>query len=208
LTAGFRSVAFGDAAALEAAIDDSVVAFLLEPVQGEAGVIVAPDGYLREVRRLCSRLGGLLIADEIQSGLGRTGRTFACDHEGVVPDLHVLGKALGGGIVPLSAVVADDDVLGVLRPGEHGSTFGDNPLACAIGRAVIELLATGELQANARGSGRGCAAASMPPRRRQCARSAPGACGSAWRSRQTPERRDRRASGLLSSGVLAKETHE
>ncbi|MDQ3678149.1 MAG: ornithine--oxo-acid transaminase, partial [Actinomycetota bacterium] len=149
-TPGFRSVRYGDAAALADALDDDdVVAFLVEPVQGEAGVIVPPAGYLRAARRLCTERGALLIADEIQSGLGRTGKTFACEHEDVVPDLYVLGKALGGGIVALSAVVGDDDLLGVFRPGAHGSTFGGNPLACAVGRAVLELLATGEPQANA-----------------------------------------------------------
>ncbi|MEA2472161.1 MAG: ornithine--oxo-acid transaminase, partial [Thermoleophilaceae bacterium] len=126
--------------------DDDVVAFLFEPVQGEAGVVIPPDGWLREVRALCTERGVLMMADEIQSGLGRTGRTFACDHEGVEPDVYVLGKALGGGIVPLSAVVAGHDVLGVLRPGEHGSTFGGNPLACAIGREVVRMIDTGEHQ--------------------------------------------------------------
>ena len=150
---GFVSVPFGDEAALAAALDergDDVVAFLVEPIQGEAGVIVPPDGYLRAARRLCSERGVLLVADEVQSGMGRTGRTFACDHAGVLPDLYVLGKALGGGIVALSAVAGDDDVLGVLGPGTHGSTFGGNPLACAVGLAVVELLATGEYQASAR----------------------------------------------------------
>ena len=146
---GFVSVPFGDAAALRGAITDDTVAFLVEPVQGEAGVIVPPDGYLREVREICSDAGVLLLADEIQTGLGRTGRTFACDHEDVVPDVYILGKALGGGIVPLSAVAADADVLGVLTAGSHGSTFGGNPLACAVGREVLALLSTGELQARA-----------------------------------------------------------
>jgi ornithine--oxo-acid transaminase len=146
-TPGFVSVPYGDRQALAAALaDPSVVAFLVEPIQGEAGVIVPPDGYLRAARELCSEQGVLMIADEIQSGLGRTGATFACDHEGVVPDVYVLGKALGGGLVPLSAVVADDAVLGILRPGEHGSTFGGNPLACAVGREVLRLLRTGEYQ--------------------------------------------------------------
>ena len=146
-TPGFEAVPFGDAAALRAALeDDDVVAFLFEPIQGEAGVVIPPEGWLREVRALCTERGVLMIADEIQSGLGRTGRTFACDHEGVEPDVYVLGKALGGGIVPLSAVVAGDEVLGVLRPGEHGSTFGGNPLACAIGREVVRMLAGGEHQ--------------------------------------------------------------
>ena len=155
-TPGFERVPFGDAAALARALrdgGDEIVAFLVEPIQGEAGVIVAPDGYLRAARRLCTEHRVLLIADEIQSGLGRTGRTFACDHEDVVPDVYVLGKALGGGIVALSAIVADDDVLGVFTPGSHGSTFGGNPLACAVGRAVLELLATGEPQANAARAG-------------------------------------------------------
>jgi ornithine--oxo-acid transaminase len=146
---GFVSVPFGDAAALRAAVTDDTVAFLVEPVQGEAGVIVPPDGYLREVREICSDAGVLLLADEIQSGLGRTGRTFACDHEDVAPDVYILGKALGGGIVPLSAVAADASVLGVLTAGSHGSTFGGNPLACAVGREVLALLSTGELQARA-----------------------------------------------------------
>ncbi|NUP48982.1 MAG: ornithine--oxo-acid transaminase [Catenulispora sp.] len=149
-TPGFVSVPYGDASAIEAAITDDTVAVLLEPIQGEAGVLVPPDGYLAAVREVCTRRGVLMIADEIQSGLGRTGYTFACDHEDVVPDVYVLGKALGGGILPVSAVVADRDVLGVFKPGEHGSTFGGNPLACAVGRAVVGLLATGEYQARAR----------------------------------------------------------
>jgi ornithine--oxo-acid transaminase len=145
-TPGFRSVPFGDAAALARAIDDDTVAVLLEPIQGEAGIIVPPDDYLPAVRALCSEHNVLMIADEIQSGLARTGRTFACEHWGVVPDVYLLGKALGGGVVPLSAVVADSGVLGVLRPGEHGSTFGGNPLATAVGSTVVALLATGEFQ--------------------------------------------------------------
>ncbi|HEX6968460.1 MAG TPA: ornithine--oxo-acid transaminase [Micromonosporaceae bacterium] len=145
-TPGFRIVPYGDLAALTAAIDETTVAVLLEPIQGEQGVIVPPDGYLAGVRRICTERDVLFIADEIQSGLGRTGTTFACDHEGVTPDMYVLGKALGGGIVPVSAVVADADVLGVLRPGQHGSTFGGNPLACAVGVEVVRLLATGEFQ--------------------------------------------------------------
>jgi ornithine--oxo-acid transaminase len=149
-TPGFDLVPFGDIAALEAAITDETVAVLLEPVQGEGGVIIPPEGWLRDVRELTRRLNVLMVADEIQSGLGRTGTTFACDLEGVVPDVYVLGKALGGGIVPLSAVVADRDVLGVFTPGSHGSTFGGNPLAAAVGQAVVELLATGEYQARAR----------------------------------------------------------
>jgi ornithine--oxo-acid transaminase len=145
-TPGFRAVPFGDAEALANAIDANTVAVLIEPIQGEAGIIVPPDDYLPLVREICTRRNVLMIADEIQSGLARTGRTFACEHWDVVPDIYLLGKALGGGVVPLSAVVADADVLGVLHPGEHGSTFGGNPLATAIGATVVALLETGEFQ--------------------------------------------------------------
>jgi ornithine aminotransferase len=145
-TPGFRAVPFGDADALAAAIDDNTVAVLLEPIQGEAGIIVPPEDYLPRVRALCTERNVLMIADEIQAGLARTGRTFACDHWGVVPDVYLLGKALGGGVVPLSAVVANRDVLGVLHPGEHGSTFGGNPLATAIGSTVVAMLRRGEYQ--------------------------------------------------------------
>ncbi len=145
-TPGFRSVPFGDTAALARAIDDNTVAVLLEPIQGEAGIVVPPDDYLPDVRALCWEHNVLMIADEIQSGLARTGYTFACDHWGVVPDVFLLGKALGGGVVPLSAVVADREILGVLHPGEHGSTFGGNPLAAAIGTTVVSMLARAEFQ--------------------------------------------------------------
>jgi ornithine--oxo-acid transaminase len=148
-TPGFVSVPYGDAAALHAAINERTVAFLVEPIQGEAGVVIPPRGYLAAVRRLCTEHRVLMLADEIQSGLARTGRTFACDHEDVRPDIYILGKALGGGIMPLSAIVADRDVLDVITPGSHGSTFGGNPLACAIGREVIAMLRTGEYQARA-----------------------------------------------------------
>jgi ornithine--oxo-acid transaminase len=149
-TPGFRLVPYGDLAALEAAIDESTVAVLLEPIQGEAGVIIPPAGYLQQVRTLCNTAGVLMMADEIQSGLARTGRTFACDHEEVVPDVYILGKALGGGLYPVSAIAADADVLGVITPGTHGSTFGGNPLAAAIGREVVAMLRTGELQERSR----------------------------------------------------------
>lgn len=148
-TPGFRSVPYGDSAALEAAVDENTVAVLLEPIQGEAGVLIPPPGYLQAVRDVCTRENVLFIADEIQSGLGRTGTTFACDADGVTPDVYVLGKALGGGIVPVSAVVSRQDVLDVIRPGSHGSTFGGNPLAAAVGHAVVELLRSGEYQARA-----------------------------------------------------------
>ncbi|RYV49924.1 ornithine--oxo-acid transaminase [Pengzhenrongella frigida] len=149
-TPGFRVVPFGDAAALAAAIDETTVAVLLEPIQGESGVLIPPADYLPAVRAACDAADVLLIADEIQSGLGRTGTTLACELVGVRPDLMTLGKALGGGILPVSAVVGRADVVGVLTPGTHGSTFGGNPLACAVGIAVVELLETGEFQARAR----------------------------------------------------------
>ncbi len=149
-TPGFRVVPFGDIEALREAVDETTVAVLLEPIQGEAGVLIPPDGFLRDVRALCDRAGILMVADEIQSGLARTGRTFGCDHEDVVPDVYVLGKALGGGVYPVSAITADVDVLGVVTPGSHGSTFGGNPLAAAIGREVVAMLSTGEFQERAR----------------------------------------------------------
>jgi ornithine--oxo-acid transaminase len=145
-TPGFRVVPYGDLDALAAVMDENVVAVLVEPIQGEAGVLVPPPGFLQGVRDLCGARGVLMIADEIQSGLGRTGTTFACEHEDVVPDMYILGKALGGGIVPVSAVVSSAAVLGVFKPGQHGSTFGGNPLACAVAREVIAMLATGEYQ--------------------------------------------------------------
>ncbi|MER6163364.1 ornithine--oxo-acid transaminase [Streptomyces violaceorubidus] len=148
-TPGFRVVPYNDLAALEAAVDETTAAVLIEPIQGEAGVLIPDDGYLAGVRELTRRRGCLFVADEIQSGLGRTGRTLAVEHESVVPDVVLLGKALGGGIVPVSAVVGSREVLGVLHPGEHGSTFGGNPLAAAVGTAVVELLETGEFQRRA-----------------------------------------------------------
>ncbi|HEY1915826.1 MAG TPA: ornithine--oxo-acid transaminase [Streptosporangiaceae bacterium] len=145
-TPGFRVIPYGDLPALRAAFDDRVVGVLVEPIQGEAGVLVPPPGFLTGVRSLCDEFGALMLADEIQSGLGRTGETFACDHDNVVPDLYMLGKALGGGILPVSAVVSRRDVLGVFKPGQHGSTFGGNPVACAVAREVIAMLTTGEFQ--------------------------------------------------------------
>jgi ornithine--oxo-acid transaminase len=149
-TPGFVVVPYGDLDALRGAITPRTAAVLLEPIQGEAGVLVPPPGYLAGARAACDDAGTLLIADEIQSGLARTGELLALNHDGVRADLYTLGKALGGGILPVSAVVGRRAVLGVLHPGEHGSTFGGNPLACAVGRAVIALLASGEFQARSR----------------------------------------------------------
>lgn len=149
-TPGFRTVPYADEAALAEAIDDDTVAVLLEPIQGESGVIIPKDGYLRAVRTLCDERGVLMVADEIQSGLGRAGTSFACDHEEVIPDIYVLGKALGGGLYPVSAIATDAAVMAPITPGSHGSTFGGNPLGAAIGREVIAMLSTGEFQARAR----------------------------------------------------------
>jgi ornithine--oxo-acid transaminase len=148
-TPGFRTVTYGDAESLRQAVDDSTVAVLLEPVQGEGGVVIPPEGYLRAVRAICDEAGILMIADEIQSGLARTGRTFACDHEEVVPDIYIMGKALGGGLYPVSAIATNHEVLDVITPGSHGSTFGGNPLAAAIGHEVVTMLSEGEFQARA-----------------------------------------------------------
>lgn len=148
--AGFVTVPFGDLEAAAAAVTENTVAVLLEPIQGEAGVRVPPDGFLSGIRNLCDANGIAMIADEIQSGLGRTGETFACDHEWVIPDIYVLGKALGGGIVPVSAVAADRRIMDVIAPGQHGSTFGGNPLACAIGTEVVRMLESGEYQSRSR----------------------------------------------------------
>src|SRR5579871_4213422 len=137
---GFKTVPFGDAAALEAAITPNTVAFLVEPIQGEAGVIIPPAGYLRKARDLCTRHNVLFILDEIQTGLGRTGKLLAEEHEGVEADLTLIGKALSGGFYPVSAVLSNSEAMSVLHPGEHGSTFGGNPLACAIARMALKVL--------------------------------------------------------------------
>ena len=139
-TPGFRLVPFGDIKALRSAINPNTAAFLVEPIQGEAGVIVPPPGYLREAKRLCEEHNVLFVADEIQTGFGRTGKRFACDWENVVPDVFILGKALGGGVLPISAVAADQAILGVFEPGSHGSTFGGNPLACAVAVAALDTI--------------------------------------------------------------------
>ncbi len=139
-TPGFRIVPFGDTAALEAAITPNTVAVLIEPIQGEAGVIIPPAGYLAAVRAACTTHDVILILDEVQTGLGRTGKLLAEEHEGVEADLTLVGKALSGGVYPVSAVLSNREVLGVLKPGEHGSTFGGNPLACAVARMALKVL--------------------------------------------------------------------
>lgn len=139
-TPGFKVIPFGDAAALEAAITPNTAGFLMEPIQGEAGVIIPPDGYLKKSRDICTKNNVVLILDEIQTGLGRTGRLLAEDHEGIEADLTLVGKALSGGFYPVSAVLSNKEVMDVLQPGEHGSTFGGNPLGCAIARTAIRVL--------------------------------------------------------------------
>jgi ornithine--oxo-acid transaminase len=148
-TPGFVVVPFGDIEALEKAITPRTAAFLVEPIQAEAGILIPPDGYLRQAAEICKKNSVLFIADEIQTGLGRTGKLFACEFEGVRPDMTVIGKSLGGGCYPVSAVVADREILGVLKPGEHGSTFGGNPLACAVARESLRVIKEENLAANA-----------------------------------------------------------
>jgi ornithine--oxo-acid transaminase len=152
-TPGFVLVPYGDADAIEAAITPNTAAVLIEPIQGESGVVVPPEGYLRRIREICDAHNVLFIADEIQTGLGRTGALLACDHEDVRPDVVVLGKALGGGVLPVSAVVSTEEVLGVFEPGDHGSTFGGNPLAAAVGRAALSVIVDENLAENAREMG-------------------------------------------------------
>ncbi len=206
-TPGFRTVAYGDIEAVEAAIDDTVVAVLFEPIQGEGGVVLPPDGFLQGLRELCTRNNVLMVADEIQSGLARTGTTFACDHEGVVPDVYVLGKALGGGLYPVSAIAADRDILDVITPGSHGSTFGGNPLASAVGTEVVHMLQEGNFQERS---------AEMGLRLRAGLSDLVGDGAAALRVRGAwvgldidPELMTGRqlCLNLMSKGVLAKETH-
>ncbi len=148
-TPGFKTIPFGDAQALENAITPNTVAFMVEPIQGEAGVIIPPKGYLKEVRRICTQKNVLMILDEIQTGLGRTGKLLAEEHEGIQADLTLIGKALSGGFYPVSAVLSNDEVLGLLQPGQHGSTFGGNPLACAVARAALRVLVEENMIENA-----------------------------------------------------------
>jgi ornithine--oxo-acid transaminase len=149
-TPGFRVIRYGDIDALRAAITPNTCAVLMEPIQCEAGIILPPDGYLRAAAQLCRAANVLFVADEIQTGLGRTGRMFACEHEGVVPDVYILGKALSGGFYPVSAVVSRREVLGLFRPGSHGSTYGGNPLGCAVAREALRVITDERLVARSR----------------------------------------------------------
>src|SRR5262249_30189120 len=204
-TPGFRTVPYGDVEALRTAVDENTVGVLIEPIQGEAGVNVPPTGFLTPLRKICTEAGALMLADEIQSGLGRTGTTFAVEHENVVPDVYILGKALGGGILPVSAVVADSAVLGVFRPGQHGSTFGGNPLACAVGREVIAMLKTGEYQERPRprGAHRQERTGRLPADQVKEIRGRGLWAGVELNGKARPV-----SERLMECGVLAKETHE
>ncbi|UCC40593.1 MAG: ornithine--oxo-acid transaminase [Candidatus Aminicenantes bacterium] len=153
-TPGFVIVPFGDINALEAAINPNTAAFLVEPVQAEAGILIPPEGYLRDTKELCEKHNVLFIADEIQTGLGRTGKLFGCDHENVKPELVVIGKSLGGGVYPISAVLSPRQVLGLFKPGEHGSTFGANPLACAVARESLHVIQNEKLIENSAEQGK------------------------------------------------------
>ena len=204
-TPGFRAVEYGDARAIEEAIDQNTAAVLLEPIQGEAGVIVPPEGYLSAVREICSRKGVLMLADEVQTGFGRTGDMFACMHEGVQPDIYILGKALGGGIMPVSAVASTRDILGVFEPGSHGSTFGGNPLACAVGLKAMEIAVRDDYPALAREKGKFLQEAirSVPNPDIKEVRGRGLLIGVEFRSEAAPY-----VARLIKNGVLAKETHE
>jgi ornithine--oxo-acid transaminase len=206
-TPGFVTVAYGDIDALSAAMTENTVGFLIEPIRGEAGVVLRPSGFLRAARALCSERNVLFIADEIQTGLGRAGATFACDLVDVQPDIRILGKALGGGIIPVSAVTADWDVLSVIQPGQHGSTFGGNPLGAAVGIAVVALLETGEVQERSKRLGehvlatlRGANLTGVKEIR---------GCGLWWAIELDGTGRTGREVSLelLARGILAKDTH-
>ena len=204
---GFSSVPFGDAAALEAAITPDTAAFIVEPIQGEAGIVVPPRGYLKAVREICTRHNVLMICDEVQTGLGRTGAMLACDHEGIRPDGLTLGKALGGGLLPVSAFLARDDVMAQFTPGDHGSTFGGNPLAAAVGLAALELLHDERLAERARRLGEALMD-SLRRLRHPAITEVRGAgllvgvvIDPAWASARVV------CEGLMAEGVLTKDTH-
>ena len=207
-TTGFRGVNYGDIEAIASAIDETTVAVLFEPIQGEGGVVMPPEGFLRDLRALCTERNVLMVADEIQSGLARSGSTFACDHEDVVPDVYIMGKALGGGIYPVSAIAADHEVLDVITPGSHGSTFGGNPLAAAIGNEVVAMLAEGTFQARAAEIGAAARGRLRPrssaqgllrrPRPRRVGR---------HRHRPDPHAGRQMSEALMARGILAKDTH-
>jgi ornithine--oxo-acid transaminase len=207
-TPGFVQVPFGDPAAFARAITPKTAAVLVEPIQGESGVRIPPDGYLRQVRQLCTEHNVLMIADEIQTGLGRTGKLFACDHEGIRPDIAILGKALSGGFYPVSAILADEPLLGLFQPGEHGSTFGGNPLAAAVARAALRVLTEENMIENAARMGEYLLdqLAEIPSRHVKEVRGRGLMIGLELKSEAGGARRFCEA--LQSRGILAKETHQ
>ena len=208
LTPGFTIIPYGDAAALEAAITPNTATFLFEPLQGEGGVIVPPDGYLRRAAEICNAHNVLLVADEIQTGLGRTGQLFCCDWEGVKPDVLVVGKALSGGFYPVSAMLAGEEVMGVFAPGDHGSTFGGNPLGAAVARAALKVIVDEKLAERARALGdwfMGELRAINSPHVHEV-RGRGLMIGVEIRCESGPARPF--CEGLMERGILAKETHE
>jgi len=207
-TPGFVTVPYGDAKAIEKAITPNTAAILVEPIQGEAGVVIPPEGYLKSLREICNRENVLLIADEIQSGLGRTGKLFACDHEGVRADITVVGKALSGGFYPVSAILADKSILGLFQPGEHGSTFGGSPLAAAVARAALRVLVEENLIENAQVQGEYLVEqlAEIPSRHIKEVRGKGLLVGVELKPEAGGARRFCEA--LRDKGILAKETHE
>ena len=207
-TNGFITIPYGDIDALSKSITPNTAAVLIEPIQGEAGVIVPPDGYLKQVRELCSKNDTLFIADEIQTGLGRTGELFACDHEAVRPDVMIIGKALSGGFYPVSAVLADRSIMELFQPGEHGSTFGGNPLGAAVARAALKVITSDNLIQNSAKIGEYFSErlAEIPSRHVQEVRGKGLLIGVELKPQAGGGRRF--AEALLDNGILVKETHE
>lgn len=207
-TPGFKVVPYGNTKAISKSINPNTAAVLIEPIQGEAGVIVPPDGYLQDLRKVCTQNNVLLIADEIQTGLGRTGKLFACDHESVRPDVMIIGKALSGGFYPVSAILADRDLLGLFQPGEHGSTFGGNPLGAAVARAALKVITNENLANNSAIIGEYFQErlAEIPSRYVKEVRGKGLLIGVELKSEAGGARRF--AEALKDNGVLVKETHE
>lgn len=207
-TPGFISVRYGDAAAVEVAITPNTAAVMLEPIQGEGGVIIPPVGYLKKVAEICKKNNVLFIADEIQTGLGRTGKLFACDHENVKPDMMIIGKALAGGFYPVSAVLSSAKILGLFRPGEHGSTFGGNPLGAAVARTALKVLVEEGMIENAAAMGEYFSEqlAEMPQKNIREIRSRGLLIGVEMKTEAGPARGY--CEGLQKKGILAKETHD
>ena len=207
-TPGFTTIPYGDAEALSKSINPHTAGILIEPIQGEAGVIVPPDGYLQQVREICTQNNILMIADEIQTGLGRTGQLFACDHESVRPDIMIIGKALSGGFYPVSAVLADQQLMSLFQPGEHGSTFGGNPLGAAVARAAIDVISSENLIKNSAEIGEYFSdrLAEIPSKHVKEVRGKGLLIGAELKPSAGDGRRF--AEALQKNGVLVKETHE